>query len=219
MQEIIVAAIIGASLGNSYACIFLIIGWCSSDKRAGVKFIAGRTMGLFAIGLILWAFASVIPSGIEYPITVIFGIATIIYGIWIVNKHSGFRFLFRHKPSDDDCSGECNQSNAMKKHAGGTISFTTGLIRGITPCVKLFVLVPMLLAAHTSILLGIAVLGAFVLTSTIYPVIGYFSAEIIRSSIKKRHLIEIVGGLIVIGVGIYYLLYYPVVLPLIGQGG
>jgi hypothetical protein len=53
MQELVLAAFVGLSLGNSWLCLFMAFGVSTAELRTGAWFLAGRTVGLIALGLLI----------------------------------------------------------------------------------------------------------------------------------------------------------------------
>lgn len=115
--------------------------------------------------------------------------------ISVSDQPQGFKGYYKVKHR-----GECKRKGKTKSKFGG---FSLGVLRGLTPCVKVIVLAPLLVAfGLPSSLLIILV---YALTSTIYPVIGYLSADALSKFERHQGSLRIVGALILIAVGIYTL--------------
>ena len=82
-------------------------------------------------------------------------------------------------------------------------TFGLGLLRGLTPCVKILFLTPLLLTS--TLLESFLILLAFAATSSIYSVIGFASAELFRRFSRFQREIRIAGSVMVVMIGIYYL--------------
>jgi len=93
--------------------------------------------------------------------------------------------------------GKCKKHGNFEKKYG----FTLGLLRGATPCAKVIVLAPLLVAVGfpSSLLLILVYASA----STIYPIIGYLSADLLSKFEKHRLALKILGALILITIGVY----------------
>ena len=93
--------------------------------------------------------------------------------------------------------GQCKKHRIFEKRSG----FYLGILRGATPCAKIIVLAPLLVAVgFPSSLLMILV---YTLASTVYPVMGYLSADILSNFEKHQFLLKIAGAVILISIGAY----------------
>ena len=102
----------------------------------------------------------------------------------------------RKRVHDHRNQGKCKKSNLDKK-----IGFALGVLRGATPCIKIIVLAPLLVAVgFPSSMLIILVYAS---TSTVYPVIGYLSADILSKFEKHQLTLKIIGAVILIAIGVY----------------
>ena len=103
-------------------------------------------------------------------------------------------------------SGGCDNRDAPKARDKGLSmgTFGLGLLRGLTPCVKILFLTPLLITS--SIIESLFILIAFALTSSIYSVIGFMSAELFRRFSRFQKEIRIAGSLMVVMIGVYYLI-------------
>lgn len=226
-MEVAVAALIGISFGNAWTCIFMSFGTTSENRSLGKWFISGRFLGLLFLGSVisLLRFAAQDATGI---ILLIFGLSTIAFGMFELIRHlmrnknlfnrtyekrkrypsnhlvfsllSLFVVLpnkgkYKHKKHSK--KGQCKKHMALEKRSG----FVLGILRGATPCAKIVVLTPLLVAVgFPSSLLLISVYAA---ASTIYPVIGYLSADIFSKFERHQFTLKIVGAAILIIIGIY----------------
>jgi cytochrome c biogenesis protein CcdA len=222
-----VAALIGISFGNAWTCIFMSFGTTSENRSIGKWFISGRFLGLLLLGSVisLMRFAAQDATQI---ILLIFGISTIAFGAFELIRH-----LMNNKNLFDQSSekrkrypsnhmvfsllslfvvlpnkgkpkhghhlkkGHCKKHMALEKRSG----FVLGIFRGATPCAKIVVLAPLLVAVGfpTSLLL----ISVYAAASTIYPVIGYLSADILSKFKKYQYALKIIGALTLIVIGIY----------------
>jgi len=83
----------------------------------------------------------------------------------------------------------------------GKCGFVLGVLRGATPCAKVIVLAPLLVAVGFPF--SLLLILVYALTSTIYPIIGYLSAELLSRFEKYRFALKLLGALILISIGIY----------------
>ena len=93
--------------------------------------------------------------------------------------------------------GECKRHGNKK----GKYGFTLGMLRGATPCAKVIVLTPLLVAFGFPASLPLILVYASV--STVYPIIGYLSADILSKFESHKLALRIMGALILIGIGLY----------------
>jgi ABC-type nickel/cobalt efflux system permease component RcnA len=102
----------------------------------------------------------------------------------------------RHHPNGRR-KKECKKHGDFDKRYG----FTLGVLRGATPCLKVVVLTPLLVAFGfpQSLLLILVYASA----STVYPIIGYLSADILSKFEKYQWAFKVLGALILITIGIY----------------
>jgi cytochrome c biogenesis protein CcdA len=96
--------------------------------------------------------------------------------------------------------GACKRGRSLEKRSG----FMLGVLRGATPCAKVVVLAPLLVVFGfpASLLLILVYAGA----STIYPVIGYLSADVLSNFEKHQFKLKIAGALILVSIGVYTLM-------------
>ena len=115
--------------------------------------------------------------------------------------------LFVALPQKGKCSGKshgkrgaCRKKRILEKRSG----FILGVLRGATPCAKVIVLAPLLVAFGfpSSLLLILVYAGA----STMYPIIGYLSADVLSNFKEHQFKLKILGAIILIIIGIYTIL-------------
>ena len=80
-------------------------------------------------------------------------------------------------------------------------SFVLGVFRGATPCLKIFILAPLLIVVDLPVALLMIVIYAGV--STIYPVIGFLSANLLTNFKKYESYVQAIGALTLISIGVY----------------
>ncbi|WP_455391779.1 hypothetical protein [[Eubacterium] cellulosolvens] len=80
-------------------------------------------------------------------------------------------------------------------------SFLLGVFRGATPCLKIFILAPLLIIVD--LWLALLMILVYALASTIYPVIGFLSANLLSNIRKYETHVQITGAIILISIGAY----------------
>jgi putative Mn2+ efflux pump MntP len=105
------------------------------------------------------------------------------------------------------------------KVSKSTFGFGLGVLRGVTPCFKIVVLAPLMVAV--SVYSAIGMVLVFTAVSMVYPLIGFYSANTLHNLVRNRKMLMVVGGLIMVIIGAYYLyesmVSYGVHVP--GTGG
>lgn len=110
------------------------------------------------------------------------------------NEPFDFKTQNTHKPINQR---KCKKYKNFEKRYG----FTLGLLRGATPCMKVVVLAPLLVAVgFPSSLLLILVYASI---STVYPIIGYLSADLLSKFERYQFALKILGALILIIIGLF----------------
>jgi cytochrome c biogenesis protein CcdA len=219
LEELFAAFIVGISFSNAFMCIFMAFGITTAEQRTtGVFFILGRFLGLIILGLIIASFG-VIFSGYIIYLLIIFGILTIIFGAIVIskmylrikNKKSNPEF-FTH--SNDKPEPKCSQPDGKKpgkfswlrkpidsKKNSRRYGFMLGVFRGATPCLKIFILAPLLIIVD--IKLAFLMILVYALASTIYPVIGFLSASLLTNVKRYEPVVQITGAIILISIGAF----------------
>jgi cytochrome c biogenesis protein CcdA len=235
-MEVMVAALLGISFGNAWTCIFMSFGTTSENRAVGKWFILGRFLGLVILGsvisllrfaaqdatqIILLIFGlSTIAFGFyelirhllqenipvdsakdnrkKYPSNhLVFSLLSLFLVLPQKGNHCGKNHL---KNGKHHGMGPCKKKRTLEKRSG----FALGVLRGATPCAKVVVLAPLLVVFGfpTSLILILVYAAA----STIYPVIGYLSADVL-SNFERHHLkLKIVGAMILVSIGFYTIL-------------
>ncbi|TET91295.1 MAG: hypothetical protein E3J35_03130 [Methanomassiliicoccales archaeon] len=195
-------------------------GVSSESKIRGLNFILGRIVGLVFLGLAIAAlglFADIPP--LYFVIT--FGVLSILFGFIVISQVTGLGDrivnVFRskkqtvegnpgHSPNPGkhhgkgECKGGMKEGHKMRKFKNSYV-FALGVARGATPCLKIMILVPLLVSVD--ILLALAMILVYALTSTVYPVIGFLSGSLLRSVEKHALYVRVAAALILVGVGVY----------------
>ncbi len=214
IEAIIAAAAIGASLGNAWLCALVALGCSLDSKKSGLSFIAGRFIGLFVLGIAISALGFIDSLKAIYFL-LIFGALTLAMGVFVLaqvlNRHYWHRHgysplmtLHRHRRSNDMATDGGEMNKDFDSTPKSIYVFTLGIIRGATPCAKMLVLAPLLISVDFGFALALVLV--FALTSTIYPIIGFLSGNIIRQS--RRHIIyiRVSAALLMIVLGLYFII-------------
>lgn len=218
-EELFAALIVGISFSNAFVCIFMAFGISTAEQRStGIYFILGRFLGLIILGLTIASFG-IIFNGYMIYLLVIFGILTVIFGAIVITKMY-FRLkakkpsqeFFKHDPtpSDPNCSTEERRTNKKRSWFSTSVvnsntpkryGFLLGVFRGATPCLKIFILAPLLIIVD--LWLAFLMILVYALASTIYPVIGFLSASVLTNIKKYEAYVQITGAIILISIGVF----------------
>lgn len=206
---------IGGGLGNSWICALLSLGCSIEGKKSGIAFVAGRFLGLVLLGAAIAGLGLITGLKPTYFL-VAFGVLSIILGVIVLyqtlrtdatpdRRHSRFPLLGRLRKRKDEVmanGGEpCGEFDSKPKTAS---FFILGVFRGATPCLKVMVLAPLLISVDFWV--AVVMVLAFAAVSTVYPVIGLLSGNLIRQWRKYAPHIRVIAALIIILVGIYFII-------------
>ena len=227
LEELFAALLIGLSFSNAFVCIFLAFGISTVERRkTGVYFITGRFIGVIILGLTIASIGFIFDSFKIYFL-IIFGILTIVFGGFVILR---MYLRIKNQESNNKCtscntstfcnsscnensncpsgsSGNCNNhSNCLNKPAINSktttrYSFLLGVFRGATPCLKIFILAPLLIIVD--LWLAFFMILIFALASTIYPVIGFLSASLLGSLRRYEAHVQITGAIVLISIGVF----------------
>jgi hypothetical protein len=179
-ERLLTALVLGLSVERVLCCPFVAMSLSLSDRWAGMRFIVGRLAGICTLGTM---FSLV---GLPFEISplvldVIFGLSLVAMGVvtFLQTSHKG--------------------RGRKLLHAG----FALGLFRGMfNPGRKIVYLVPLLWGV--SGLEGMAISLAYAVTSSVYLLVGFFSAEALNRVVPYQKGIRIGGGVVLILLGIYF---------------
>ena len=191
----------------------------TDNNLTGTYFIFGRAIGVILLGMVIASIGFILEGYTTY-LVVIFGILTIIFGLLVIfNKNIDWKLKFRShtrlKPlatNGGTCNGpkkghgKCKHNSQDPDSANSgklnkRFAFSLGLFRGATPCLKIMVLAPLLIVVD--IQLALMMMLAYVATSTIYPIIGHLTANVVTKFDKYDLYIRVTGAIILIILGIY----------------
>ncbi len=212
IPELLAAAAVGLSFANAWMCIGLSFGTRGDSASVGGRFIAGRILGLVLIGVAISAVGAImeIPSiyfvGIFAAASVAFGILML---VGIFGGPGPVKRRIRHAlglQRGERC-GEVQEvrgarigeeRNSTLKPGG---AFLLGVMRGATPCVKLMVLAPLLIAVGP--LWAVVLSLVYALASSAYPIIGFLLASSVSHLPKYERAARVAGAAAMILVGAY----------------
>ncbi len=214
IEEILVAAAIGLSLGNAWVCAMISVGVSVESRKGGIAFIAGRFIGLLLLGGAIAGFG-VVGSLNPTFFLVVFGVLTIAMGTaillqvlnrrtWMKHGRPLLRFLHghqhhRHAKGAMPDGGEPLARPESKSKV--SYVFLLGIIRGATPCAKMAVLAPLLISVDFGLAMGMVLV--FAVASTVYPVMGFLSGNILRQSRRFNFYVKVGSALMMIAIGAY----------------
>ena len=227
--ELAAAAMIGVSFWNSWVCLLLSFGNRTHSKRMASSFILGRFTGIMVLGTIisLFGFFIDIPTDIY---ALVFGIITVVFAVFIFKRHilPGLRKTKVRPGEKDGCTDcvSCAAGCGTGKYSGcggcsmhgsygkisGKMGFLYGMLRGATPCLKMLILAPLLIA--TGFPLAILLTAVFAVSSSAYPVIGFLIGDLIsqiaslRANPRVSFGLNMLSLITLLGIGLYYMNKY-----------
>jgi cytochrome c biogenesis protein CcdA len=180
LERLLTALVLGLSMERVLCCPFVAMSLSLSDRWAGMRFLLGRLVGICTLG------TTISLVGLPFAISPL--VLDIIFGVSLVAMGLVTLFQTSHKGRGRKLS-----------HAG----FALGLFRGmLNPGRKIAYLVPLLWGV--SALEGMAVSLAYAVTSSVYLLIGFFSAEALNRMVPYQKAIRIGGGVFLVLLGIYF---------------
>ncbi len=233
LEELFIAFMVGISFSNAFVCMLLGFGTTSVERRnTGKYFILGRFIGVVILGLIIASLGVIVTGSMTYLLG-LFGVLTILFGLFII-----YKMYFRIKAQitttklilcDEsqssscidclsssnnycnsncksmDCNNECSIRSSKYKLTK-SYSFILGLFRGATPCLKIFILAPLLIVVE--IQLAFLMIIVFAAASTVYPIIGFLSASILMNFRKYEVYVRTAGACVLISIGVFTIIKY-----------
>ncbi|MCK5548021.1 MAG: sulfite exporter TauE/SafE family protein [Thermoplasmata archaeon] len=212
--ELVAAGAIGISFANTWMCMLVSIGCTVDDEKSGFNFILGRFIGLVIIGLVIAAIGAFVNIPPIYFIA-IFGILTVLFGVTVLLRAFNIELKLpsflkgpektkgqhMHGKGGGNCvkAKNDNRHKFKNKHV-----FALGVFRGATPCLKLMILAPLLIAVD--FWLAFAMVIVFAAASTVYPIIGFLFGSLLRKFERYHKHLKVASALILILVGVYSIL-------------
>jgi cytochrome c biogenesis protein CcdA len=213
IPELLAAAAVGISFSNAWLCMGLSFGTRGEGASVGGRFIAGRFVGLVLIGVAISAVGAITEIPPIYFVAA-FGVSSVLFGIlMLVGIFGGpgpLKRRLRHALGLQRADG-CTEHGGSGQRQNGTgrwskgwrpgSAFLLGIMRGATPCVKLMVLAPLLIAVGP--LWAAALSFVYALASSAYPVIGFLAASSISYVPRYERAVKVAGASIMILIGLY----------------
>jgi hypothetical protein len=226
IPELLAAAAVGLSFSNAWMCIGLSFGTRGDSAAVGGRFIAGRIIGLVLIGVAISAVGAIMEIPPIYFVA-IFAAASVLFGmLMLVGIYGGpgpVKRRLRHAlglQRGQRCeegqdvrgtgqgawgtgqgTGALGSGAERKTTLKPTGAFLLGVMRGATPCVKLMVLAPLLIAVGP--LWAVVLSLVYALTSSAYPIIGFLLASSVSYIPKYERAAKVAGAAVMILVGVY----------------
>lgn len=214
ITELLAAAAVGLSFTNAWLCMGLSFGTRGDGARVGFWFILGRFIGIIAIGVAISAIGAVTEIPPIYFVAA-FGAGSILFGVlMLVGIFGGpgpLKRRLRHALGLQRGGGEAcdaGKGDGPKGRGDGKTAilkpngaFLLGVLRGATPCVKLMVLAPLLIAVGPWWALALSFVYA--LASSAYPLIGFLAASSISHLPRYDRALKAAGAFLMIFIGFY----------------
>lgn len=199
MDTLLTVMILGLSVEGIVLCPVFAFGLSLSDRLAGLKFLLGRVMGLVCFGVVVSLLGKAVHID-ERIMNLIFGISIIALGLYRSVNIDGTDLGWRIREIQRrlGIKGRCRGKKKLDK-AG----FGLGLFRGLcNPGRKYIYLAPFLL--EMGVFKGVAISFVYALSSSVYLLFGFMSAEFINRLVPHRQRLTIMGGIMLVLVGGYY---------------
>jgi len=179
-ERLLTALVLGLSMERVLCCPFVALSLTLSDRWAGMRFVLGRLVGICTLG------TTISLVGLPFEISPL--VLDVVFGVSLVAMGVVTFFQTSHKGRGRKLS-----------HAG----FALGLFRGmLNPGRKIAYLVPLLWGVGG--LEGMAISLAYAVTSSLYLLVGFFSAEVLTRVVPYQKAIRIGGGVFLVVLGVYF---------------
>lgn len=213
IPELLAAAAVGISFANAWMCIGLSFGTRGESAAVGVRFIAGRVLGLVLLGVAISAVGMITEIPAIYFVA-IFAAGSILFGVLmlvgILGGPGPLKRRLRHALGLQRGDGTgCGGAEAVPEEGGAKDrkglkpagAFLLGVMRGATPCVKLMVLAPLLIAVGP--LWAVALSLVYAVASSAYPIIGFLLASSVSYLPRHERAVKVAGAAVMILIGAY----------------
>jgi cytochrome c biogenesis protein CcdA len=186
----------------------LSFGCRGESARVGIRFILGRFVGLCILGVAI----SLVGAILDIPpifFVAAFGIASVLFGalllVGLLGGPGPLKKRLRHalgisKGDKCDKMESVAAQTVDRKGIKPRSAFLLGILRGATPCVKMMVLAPLLIAVGP--LWAVALSLMYALTSSAYPLIGFLAASAVSELPRYERVLRVVGAFVLILAGI-----------------
>jgi cytochrome c biogenesis protein CcdA len=199
MDTLLTVTVLGLSVEGLVLCPFFAFGLSLSDRLAGLKFLLGRLIGLISFGVLVSLLGKAVHID-ERIMNLVFGFSIIALGLYrcINLEETELGWKIREVKVRLGFKSRCNGKGRQDK-AG----FGLGLFRGLcNPGRKYLYLAPFLL--DLGVFKGLAVSFVYGVSSSAYLLLGFISAGFINRMIPRKQQLSVIGGLVLIVVGGYY---------------
>lgn len=199
MDTLLTVIVLGLSVEGLVLCPFFAFGLSLTDRMAGLRFLLGRLIGLVCFGVVISLLGRTLHFD-ERITNLLFGLSIIVLGLIrsanLGETELGWKLLElkTRMGLKRRCRGPGNRDRA---------GFWLGLFRGLcNPGRKYIYLAPFLL--DLGIFKGLAVSFVYGVSSSLYLLLGFISADFINRMLPHKRLLSSVGGVILISLGSYY---------------
>lgn len=199
MDTLLTVIVLGLSVEGLVLCPFFAFGLSLTDRLAGLRFLLGRLIGLVCFGVVVSLLGGTVRFD-ERIANFVFGLSIIVLGLIRVENfwetELGWKLLELKSRLGlkRRCRGPGNRDKA---------GFWLGLFRGLcNPGRKYIYLAPLLL--DLGIFKGLAVSFVYGVSSSIYLLLGFISARFVNRMLPHKRRLSIIGGVILISLGSYY---------------
>jgi len=200
MDILLTVMILGLSVEGLVLCPVFAFGLSLSDRLSGLRFLLGRLIGLICFGVIVSLLGRAVHID-ERIMNLIFGISIIALGLYRSVNLDGTGLKCRIRKFQRSLGIKSSCSGMRKPDKAG---FGLGLFRGLcNPGRKYLYLAPFLL--DLGVFKGLAVSFVYAVSSSVYLIIGFISAEFITRLLPYRQKLSLIGGIILVMVGGYYI--------------
>ena len=229
-QEVGVAALVGLALSDSWLCLFMGASFAAADRRLSWGFLAGRTLGIVGLLLLIGLVgAHLVPSkaalalvfgACTIAVAVLLAVSTIRPSLLggcsdatrvscdggAQEEGAGCSQGCEGCPSSGDAGHQVCPSiprrlyERVSRESPWLAGLALGGFRGATPCLKVLIITPLLVASPPATVVLMAV--AFALTSTIYPLIGLMSGRALSNLLDNNRRLRLAAavGVAIVGV-------------------
>jgi len=199
VDTLLTVMILGLSVEGLVLCPFFAFGLSLSDRLAGVRFLLGRLLGLVCFGILVCLLGKAAHID-ERIMNLVFGVTIIVMGLYraVVVEEGTLWWKIR----------ECKVRLGIRSRCGGNsqqskAGFGLGLFRGLcNPGRKYLYLAPFLL--DIGVFKGLAISFVYGVSSSVYLIVGFVSAGFINKMVRHKQRLGVIGGIILILVGSYY---------------
>jgi len=199
VDTLLTVIILGLSAEGLVLCPVFAFGLSLSDKLAGLRFMIGRLTGLICFGILVSLLGKAVHIDVRL-MNLIFGFSIIVLGLYRCTDLDGtelgwkIREFRRRLGINSSCSGKGKLINA---------GFGLGLFRGLcNPGRKYLYLAPFLL--DLGVYKGLAVSFVYGVSSSLYLLVGFMAAEFVNKLLLHKQKLRMLGGIILVMVGGYY---------------